>query len=215
VRREGDRWQVDIEGQSAVTADAVIIALPAPAAAAVLRQADQTLATELGQIEYAGSAVVSLGYARSDVAHPLDAAGMVIPRSEGRKILAISFLSSKFPGRAPEGHVLIRVFVGGALDPTAAGLDDTSLLARVRHEAADLLGIRAAPHLVQIDRWHAAMPQYHVGHVQRVAAIAARTARLPRLALAGAAYEGVGIPQVISSGQQAAKIVSRPAHRQE
>jgi oxygen-dependent protoporphyrinogen oxidase len=214
VRREGERWQVDIEGQSAVAADAVIIALPAPAAAAVLREADQTLAAQLSQIEYAGSAVVSLGYDRGDVAHPLDAAGLVIPRCEGRKILAISFLSSKFPGRAPAGHVLIRVFVGGALDPGAAQLDDTALLARVRYEAADLLGIHAAPHLVQIDRWHAAMPQYHVGHVQRVVTIAARAAALPRLALAGAAYEGVGIPQVIASGQQAARSVGSPASRQ-
>jgi oxygen-dependent protoporphyrinogen oxidase len=138
----------------------------------------------------------------------------VIPRSEGRKILAISFLSSKFPGRAPAGHVLIRVFVGGALDPGAAQLDDTALLARVRYEAADLLGIHAAPHLVQIDRWHAAMPQYHVGHVQRVATIAARAAALPRVALAGAAYEGVGIPQVIASGQQAARSVRSPASPQ-
>ena len=105
--------------------------------------------------------------------------------------------------------MLIRVFVGGALDPAAARLDDTALLARVRYEAADLLGIRGEPRLVQIDRWHAAMPQYHVGHVQRVAAIQARAAALPRLALAGAAYEGVGIPQVIASGQQAARAVGQ------
>ncbi len=207
VRRTDERWQVEIEGNAVIDADAVIIALPAPAAAAVVREADQTLATRLGEIEYAGSAVVSLGYARGDVAHPLDAAGLVVPRREGRKILAISFLSSKFPGRAPGGHVLIRVFVGGALDPAAAQLDDTALLARVRYEAADLLGIHGEPKLVQIDRWHAAMPQYHVGHVQRVAAIRARAAALPRLALAGAAYEGVGIPQVIASGQQAARAV--------
>lgn len=209
VRRLGDRWQVEIEGQPAISTDAVIIALPAPAAAAVLREADQTLAAYLHEIEYAGSAVVSLGYARRDVAHPLDAAGIVVPRREGRRILAISFLSSKFPGRAPEGHVLIRVFVGGALDPAAALLDDTALLARVRYEAADLLGIRGEPRLVQIDRWHAAMPQYHVGHVQRVAAIRERAAALPRIALAGAAYEGVGIPQVIASGQQAAMTVAQ------
>lgn len=210
VRREGGRWQVEIEGQPVAAADAVIIALPAPAAAAVLREADQALAAQLDQIEYAGSAVVSLGYARGDVAHPLDAAGLVIPRTEGRKILAISFLSSKFPGRAPDGHVLMRVFVGGALDPAAARLDDTDLLARVRYEAADLLGIRGAPRLVQIDRWHAAMPQYHVGHVERVAMIRARAAALPRLALTGAAYEGVGIPQVIASGQKAAQGIMPP-----
>ena len=108
VRRHAACWQVEIEGQTALTAEAVIVAVPAPAAATLLHEADARLAARLSEIEYAGSAVVSLGYARSDVAHPLNAAGLVVPRCEGRTILAISFLSSKFPGRAPEGHVLIR-----------------------------------------------------------------------------------------------------------
>ena len=100
---------------------------------------------------------------------------------------------------------MIRVFVGGALDPEAATLEDDALLARVRRETADVLGISAAPRLVQIDRWHAAMPQYHLGHVARVGEIRARAAALPKLSLAGAAYEGVGIPQVIASGNAAAR----------
>lgn len=211
VRRLDGRWRVDLEAGPPLDVDAVIVAVPAPMAARLLTEADGELAAALAEIEYAGSAVVSLGYARGDVAHPLDAAGLVVPRCEGRGILAISFLSEKFPGRAPAGHVLMRVFVGGALDPEAARLADDALLARVQRETADLLGIRGEPRLVQIDRWHEAMPQYHVGHLERVASIRRRAAALPRFALAGAAYEGVGIPQVIASGQQAAACVTRQA----
>ena len=187
-----------------IEADAVIVAVPSGAAAELLRSADPTLATALAAIEYAGSAVVSLGFAREDVAHPLDAAGVVIPRREGRRILAVSFSSQKFPGRAPEGSVLMRTFVGGALDPETAALDDGQLLPLVLAELRDVLGVRGTPRLVQIDRWRGAMPQYTVGHADRVATIQRLVASHRGLALAGAAYEGVGIPQVIASGQAAA-----------
>lgn len=187
-----------------IAADAVVVAAPAAAAAALLRDVDRQLTDLLSGIEYAGSAVVSLGFARDDVAHPLDAAGLVVPRAEGRRILAASFSSSKFPGRAPAGHVLVRTFVGGALDPDTALLDDDRLTALVRAELADVIGASGTPKLVQIDRWTRAMPQYHLGHVERVASIKARLAAIPGLAVAGAAYEGVGIPQVIASGQAAA-----------
>ena len=189
---------------STIEADAVIVAVPSGAAAELLRSADPTLATGLAGIEYAGSAVVSLGFAREDVAHPLDAAGVVIPRREGRRILAVSFSSQKFPGRAPEGSVLMRTFVGGALDPETAALDDERLLPLVLAELRAVLGVRGAPRLVQIDRWRGAMPQYTVGHADRVATIQRLVAAHRGLALAGAAYDGVGIPQVIASGQAAA-----------
>lgn len=206
--RAAGGWRVQLQPQSSIAtsldADAVVVAVPAPAAAAIVGGVDRELAAALGGIEYAGSAVVSLGFARDDVAHPLDAAGIVVPRIEGRRILAASFSSSKFPGRAPEGHVLVRSFVGGALDPSAAALDDEPLTALVRRELADVIGARGTPKLVQIDRWARAMPQYHLGHVERVAAIKRRLAGIAGLAVAGAAYEGVGIPQTIASGQSAA-----------
>jgi oxygen-dependent protoporphyrinogen oxidase len=201
-------WQVQLQPQSGIAtsleADAVVVAVPAPAAAAILNGVDRELAALLGGIEYAGSAVVSLGFSRADVSHPLDAAGIVVPRIEGRRILAASFSSSKFPGRAPEGHVLVRTFVGGALDPGAALLDDEPLVALVRRELADVIGARGTPKLVQIDRWTRAMPQYHLGHVERIMEIKRRLAGIAGLAIAGAAYEGVGIPQTIASGQSAA-----------
>ena len=195
---------------STIEADAVIVAVPAGAAAELFRSADPTLAMGLAGIEYAGSAVVSLGFAREDVAHPLDAAGVVIPRREGRRILAVSFSSQKFPGRAPEGSVLMRTFVGGALDPETAVLDDERLLPLVLAELRAVLGVRGTPRLVQIDRWRGAMPQYTVGHADRVATIQRLVASHRGLALAGAAYEGVGIPQVIASGQAAAASLQLP-----
>jgi oxygen-dependent protoporphyrinogen oxidase len=173
----------------------------------LVSEIDPEAAADLAAIEYAGSAVVSLGFPRDSVAHPLDAAGMVVPRGEGRRILAVSFLSSKFPGRAPQGHVLLRTFVGGALDPEATLLGDDALVELVQREVRDILGARGEPTIVQIDRWHAAMPQYHLGHVERVARIRQRIARVGRVAVAGAAYAGVGIPQVIASGQEAVHAV--------
>ena len=206
TRAEG-AWLVDLDGGDQLRAEGVVIATRAPVAAGLLAGVDRPLADALGAIEYAGSAVVSLGYARADIAHPLDAAGVVIPRSAGRKILAVSFSSSKYPGRAPAGHALVRVFVGGALDPVTPLLADGPLVDLVRSEIAEVIGARGTPVLVQIDRWAGAMPQYHVGHLDRVALIRARLASLPGLAVAGAAYEGVGIPQVIASGRAAARAV--------
>jgi len=203
-------WRLSVRtaaGEESMLADGVVVALPAPAAAGVLAAADGALAGELAGIEYAGSVVVVLGYARGQVTHPLAAAGLVVPRVEGRHALAVSFASSKFPGRAPEGHVLFRVFFGGSLDPERTLLDDASLAALARHELAHLVGAEGEPRVMEIARWPAVMPQYHLGHLDRLTRIAARMEAMPTVALAGAAYDGVGIPQVIASGQAAAKSV--------
>jgi oxygen-dependent protoporphyrinogen oxidase len=211
TRQSDGRWSVQLAAVAPdaavpepLTADAVVVATPAARAQSLLRGHDAALADAIASIPYAGSAVVSLGFSRADVAHPLDAAGMVVPRREGRRLLAVSFSSSKFPGRAPDGAVLMRSFVGGALDPEAATIEDDPLIGLVLHELRDLLGVAGRPLLAQVDRWHGAMPQYEVGHLEKVARIEHRLAGHTGLALAGAAYEGVGIPQTIASGQAAA-----------
>jgi oxygen-dependent protoporphyrinogen oxidase len=215
LTRVGSRWQVTVDaGEGSVDtlmADGVIVATRAPAAAVLLAGVDPSLAADLAGIVYAGSVIVSLGFARDEVAHPLDAAGLVIPRTAGRRALAVSFSSSKFPHRAPPGCVLVRVFLGGALDPESLALDDEGLVSLAVAEAAIVIGATGRPRLVQVDRWANAMPQYHVGHTERVARIEAAIARHPGLALAGAAYRGVGIPQVIASGQAAATQVAAGA----
>lgn len=209
LARTAEGWTVSARSPDGtpleLRAAAVILAVPAPVSAAVLAGVDRGLATDLASIEYAGSVVVSLGFRRSDVAHPLDAAGLVVPRAAGRRALAVSFSSSKFPGRAPEGHVLLRVFLGGALDPDTVDLDDTAIVDLAISEARVLVGAGGQPRLTRIDRWASSMPQYHVGHADCVARIEAALAAHPRLALAGGAYRGVGIPQVIASGQAAAR----------
>jgi oxygen-dependent protoporphyrinogen oxidase len=208
-RLPGGSWRIALAVRdgagTVIDADAVVVAVPATVTARLIASIEPALTADLSGIEYAGSAVISLGFARADVTHPLDAAGMVIPRRAGRRILAVSFSSSKYPGRAPKGSVLLRVFAGGALDPDVVRRDDTTLETIAREEVAELLGARGTPRVVQIDRWHGAMPQYHVGHAERVARIMERTAAVRGLGLAGAAFTGVGIPQVIASGQAAAR----------
>lgn len=195
-------------------ADGLIVTSPAPRAAPLLKEVSPLLASELSAIEYAGSAVVCLGYPRESVEHPLNAAGLVIPRQEQRKILAVSFSSSKFPGRAPAGHVLLRVFLGGALDPEAAMLDDAALVQRATNEVAELLGARGKPILTRVERWESAMPQYHLGHRKLVAKIKQLSHQIPGFGIAGAALEGVGIPQVIASGQASARQVVQTSGQQ-
>ena len=215
VTRSDGSWSVmarRAEGGELETyrSSAVIVAVPAPAAALMLADVDADLAAELASIDYAGSAIVSVGFRREDVAHPLDAAGLVVPRIAGRRALAVSFSSSKFPGRAPQGCVLMRVFLGGALDPAAVTLDDEALASLAIAETQALLGTRGSPQFQRVDRWASAMPQYHLGHAARVARIEAAVSGHERLALAGSAYRGVGIPQVIASGQAAARSVTLP-----
>jgi oxygen-dependent protoporphyrinogen oxidase len=183
--------------------DAVVVAAPAPAAAALLRGVDAPLADDLAAIPYASSATVTLAYRREDVPHPLDGFGFVVPHVERRPLLAGTFSSLKYPGRAPDGTVLVRAFVGGALQPELVELSDAALLRSVREELGALIGVRNEPLLSRIARWRQAMPQYQVGHLDRVARIRDRAATLG-LQLAGNAYEGVGIPDCIRSGETAA-----------
>lgn len=199
-----NRWRVSSAGGTDEY-DAVLLATPAFAAAKLLRTAAPTLAEALARIEYATSAVVCLGVRDEQITRPIDAFGFVVPTGEGRRIIAGSFSSYKFPGRAPAGHTLIRVFVGGAMQPDLAGLPDDELTQLVREELSDLIGLRGAPELTKIVRWRQAMPQYHVGHLDRVAQIESLAEAAGGLVLAGAGYRGVGVPQCVHAGERAAE----------
>jgi protoporphyrinogen/coproporphyrinogen III oxidase len=185
--------------------DVVVVALPANRAAKLLAQLDSNLSTALSAIEYASSAIVVTGHHEHDIQHPLNASGLVIPATERRQILSVSFASRKFAGRAPAGEVVLRTFVGGALQPELLQRTDEELNQIVRSELADILGVRGEPTFVRVSRHEGAMPQYHVGHLDRVARIKTLLAAHPRLALAGNAYDGVGIPDCIESGENAAE----------
>lgn len=207
ARDEAGMWHVHLVEGSVETFTAVIVAAPAPVASLMLRELDGELSQLLGGIPYAGASIVLLGVKNQQIGRPVDGFGFVVPRLEGRKIIAVSLANHKFPDRAPAGRSLLRVFVGGALQPELAQLEDGPLLKVVRQELADLIDLSGEPELVRIARWPATMPQYHVGHLGRIAAIDQRLATHPGLLLAGNAYRGVGIPQCIASGEEAARQV--------
>ena len=204
IERRGVQWRVTTEEAGAIDADAVIVATETHAASRLLRYVDPPLATMLETIPYASSATVSLGYRRADVPHPLDGFGFVVPRAEHRDLLACTFSSVKYPGRAPERHVLIRCFVGGALNAAALERSDDEIVERVRRELGEALGITAAPMLTRVARHPASMPQYAVGHLTTVETIERRLAAIPGLLLAGGGYRGVGIADCVRSGEAAA-----------
>ena len=205
LERVGEGWRVKTAEGGAFDAGRVILATEAHATARLARYLDPGLANLLAEIPYSSAATVSLGYRRADVPHPLDGFGFVVPRTEGKALLAGTFSSVKYPGRAPDGHVLIRCFLGGMLNAAMLSEDDAALVTRARSELREALGITAAPVLTRMSRWPASMPQYRVGHLTRVGAIERAVAALPGLALAGAAYKGVGIADCVRSGEAAAE----------
>ena len=209
LQRMGGRWRVSTTGGRLVEADRVIVATEAHATARLVRHLDPALATLLEEIPYASAATVSLGYRRPDVPHALDGFGFVVPRTEGKALLAATFSSVKYPGRAPEGHVLIRGFLGGMLNAGVLAGEDDALVARVRDELRLALGVSAPPVLARLHRWPASMPQYHVGHLARVEAIEHAVAGLPGLGVAGSGYRGVGIADCVRSGEAAAEAAWR------
>jgi oxygen-dependent protoporphyrinogen oxidase len=216
TREENNRWSIHIHGDSSPwTCDAVIVAVASHYAASLLRTVDSRLAHDLERIEYAGCVIALTGYRREDIAHPLDAFGFVVPEVEGRPILAGSFASVKFEGRAPREHVLLRIFIGGAMHADLHELDDAQIRHLVQKELVELLGTRGEPVLFRVARWNQAMPQYHVGHVELVDCIERRVSRLPNLALAGSAYRGVGIPHCVQSGETAAERIVAGLHTRQ
>ena len=207
LERSDGRWRFALPGGEAVDADRVIVATESHVAARLLRYVDPQLGVLLGEIAFSSAATVSLGYRRADVPHPLDGFGFVVPHTEGRALLAATFSSVKYPGRAPDGHVLLRGFLGGALGAAVLEEDDEALAARARGELRDALGITAEPVLTRVHRHPASMPQYRVGHLHRIETIEHKLRALPGLALAGGAYRGVGIADCVHSGEVAAEVL--------
>ena len=198
-------WSVVLEDGTSMEADGVVITGPSPHAARLLTGVDTELAEQLSGVRYASSAVVHLAYRREQVAHPLNAFGLVVPIAERRSIIAASFSSVKYEGRAPDGYVLLRAFMGGALYPEMMQRDDKGLITAARRDLDNLLDITTAPHFAMVHRWRDSMAQYDVGHLQRVAAIRRRLTEHKGLQLGGNGFEGVGIPDCVRAGERAAE----------
>jgi oxygen-dependent protoporphyrinogen oxidase len=207
-RDGGGEWSITTAIGEKLTFDCVCLAVPAYTASMLLKEIAPAVSSRLNQIRYASTATVNLAYKRSDITHTLNGFGFVVPFVEKRSLLACTFSSVKFPGRAPEGHVLLRAFVGGALQPEMLELDDEEINSRVQEDLMQLLSVRGKPLFTEISRWNNSMPQYEVGHLERIADIENEVSRIRGLALAGNSYRGAGIPDCIKSGEAAAERMS-------
>ncbi len=203
VRRESGKWLVVSSGRTEEF-DAVILATPAYAAAELLAGSSVALAQELNAIRYSSSVTVILSYDQAVRAALPAGFGFLVPRTEKRRVRAATFVHNKFPGRAPEDRALIRCFLGGTRDEEITQSTDDEILAIVGRELKEILGISAEPLLVRVFKWKQAMAQYGVGHAARVERIRGLVAELPGLALAGNAYRGIGVPDCVREGTNAA-----------
>ena len=198
-------WTISTDKEEQIKADAVCLAVPAYVAASLLDETHAQLAQKLRQIKYASTATINFGYRRAAIAHPLNGFGFVVPFIEKRSLIACTFSSVKFSGRAPDGYVLLRAFAGGALQPEVFALDEDEMVKRVEVDLRELLGIREDPRFIEVAKWERSMPQYEVGHLDRINEIEKLANELPGLSLAGNGYRGAGIPDCIRSGEDAAE----------
>ena len=187
-----------------VHARTVVLAVPAYVAASLLRVFDTTIAALAEAIPYASTATVALGYRREQVAHPMEGSGFVVPRVERSPLLAATWVTSKWPQRAPDGHVLMRGFLGGGRDPRRLDATDDALIELVVEELRELMGITGAPLFTRLFRWTKQSPQYEVGHLQRVATIDRQLASIPGLFVTGSGFRAIGIPDCIADGRETA-----------
>jgi protoporphyrinogen/coproporphyrinogen III oxidase len=202
-----DRGWVVSAGYESDQFDAVILATPAAAAAALLQMANAELASELRAIPYSSSVTVTLGYDQHERSSLPPGFGFLVPRGEGKRMLAATFVHNKFSHRAPVNRALIRCFLGGSRDEAILELTDDEILRIVREELCQILGLTAEPLFTRIYKWKNAMAQYVVGHLERLDRIEHLRRQLPGLALAGNAYRGIGVPDCVRSGQEAAEQV--------
>jgi protoporphyrinogen/coproporphyrinogen III oxidase len=209
LQREAGSWVVSA-GLQSDQFDSVIVALPAPAAAQVLRMASPEISRELAAIQYSSSITIGLGY-DSDVRRSLPPGfGFLVPRREGKRLLAATFVHNKFPHRAPDDRALLRCFFAGRNAEDVWQLTDDQIIGIVRNELQQILGLRAEPLFGRVYKWKSAMAQYGVGHLDRLQRMELLRQQLPGLALAGNAYRGIGVPDCVRSGRDAAAQLSKP-----
>jgi oxygen-dependent protoporphyrinogen oxidase len=204
-RATTEHWTLTTSDNSQMQADGVCLAIPAYSAATLLEEIDNRVGQQLRAIEYTSTATINFAFRRDHIRHPLDGFGFVVPLIEKRSLIACTFSSVKFSGRAPEEHVLLRAFVGGALQPEIFQLDEAEMVERVKSDLNQLLGIQGQPLFVEAAKWSRSMPQYYVGHLERISAIEAQLSSLGTLVVAGNSYRGAGIPDCIRSGEAAAE----------
>jgi oxygen-dependent protoporphyrinogen oxidase len=208
VRQAASGFELETGAGERIAAAALVLATPAFVTAMLLRDVAPAVSRLCDEIRYTSVATVALAFARSDVQHPLNGSGFVVPQVEDRGIMAGSWLSSKWPQRAPADRVLLRAFLGGARDPGALERTDAELVEISRGAMAPLLGITGKPLLTRVYRWERANAQHEVGHLERLGRLDAALAAHPGIALTGSAYRGVGIPDVVADARAIGRQVS-------
>jgi oxygen-dependent protoporphyrinogen oxidase len=205
------RWMYDLNlsDRSALSAEGLVLATPAYVSAELMRPLSPMAAGLLDMIPYTSTATISLAYPAGAVAGAVEGFGFIVPRKEGRDLIAATWTSLKWPFRAPDGQVLLRCYAGGVGREAILQLDDEQLVSRVRTELSALCGIKAEPGYVEVNRWSKAMPQYTLGHLDRLTQLDAALSRFGGLVLTGAGYRGVGIPDCIREGAVAAGRIMR------
>ncbi len=205
IERAGETWRVTLETGEVIEGDALIVATEAWVATRLMRDVDDAIADLLAEIPCSSSATVSMAFKAEDCPFDKKWFGILSPLVEDRPILAVTLSSSKWPDRAPEGRVLLRGFIGGPQNQHLLEATDEELVETIRQQLIDLLGVRAEaePVFSRVYRWNGGMPQYTLGHLDRVDEIERRTAEIASLAFAGGAFRGVGIPNCIESGERA------------
>ncbi len=202
---DGKSWQIFTSKDEKIEADSVILALPAHVIGKLLNAQFPKVADEFSSIEHASTATLNLAFRREQIAHPLDGFGFVVPFVEAKTLMAGTFSSVKFPERAPENHALIRAFIGGALQKDKFDLPEDQLLKGVLADLRELLGIIGEPLFHHLEKWADSMPQYNVGHLQKVEKIKKLLAEIPSLQVATTAIDGVGLPDAVRHGETAAE----------
>lgn len=204
------RWMYDLilQDGSARSAESVVLATPAYTSAELLRPLSPIAGGVLDLIPYASTATIAMAFPRVMMSG-IEGFGFIVPRAEQRDLIAATWTSLKWPYRAPEDQLLVRCYVGGLGREEILQLDDAALIAKVRAELAALCGISAEPSYTEVNRWWKAMPQYTLGHLDRLAQLDAAVSRYPGLVLTGAGYRGVGIPDCIRDGVSAAECIVR------
>lgn len=201
-------WRLTTHGGEAIDADHVVLAVPARTAAVMVEDLNPTLARTLGQIEYAGLAVSALAYRVGDVPRSLDGYGYLVTRGEGLATLGVVWESSLFPGRAPEGHALLRVMIGGARRPDVVSMPAADIEALARRELQQVLGITASPVRAWTFAWPDAIAQYTVGHLERRRAIDGLVSAHAGLSVCGTSYDGVSFNHAVKAGRDVAQAVA-------
>jgi len=204
VARDADGFALGLEGGETIRARGVIIAAPGPRIAPALEGLLPDVSRTLSAVPFASSATVLLGFRREDVSHPLDGYGMVVPRTEGLRTSALSFVSTKFAHRAPEGHVLLRGFLGGVRDGDVLDLSDEEMVTTVQRDMKDILGLTGDPVLNRVFRWPGGTPQLEVGHLDRMKTAVEAVEQVPGLHLTGAGVWSTGIPDSVADATRVA-----------